>query len=141
MTRHSATQPEAFYRRRTSFSHMMQLSTCPHLTNVDESWRMLIHDVRNPLATAHVYVQLLRGRAARAHLQPTDLDQGLQRIEDAVAQIERLLNCLNQRPEVPATGGTDLIKLARQMATQADPAERITVLPQTETVIGNLGSR
>jgi hypothetical protein len=37
----------------------------PH-SSIDESWGMLIHDVRNPQATVHAYVQLLRRRRKNA---------------------------------------------------------------------------
>ena len=95
---------------------------------------MLIHDVRNPLATAHAYVQVLRRRAASARLHPIDLDQGLQHIDDAVARIERLLDLLSDMPEDFGPDGTDLIELAREMAR---PVQRITVLPEVEPIVGN----
>jgi hypothetical protein len=37
----------------------------PH-SSIDESWGMLIHDVRNPQATVHACVQLLRRRGKNA---------------------------------------------------------------------------
>jgi len=108
---------------------------------LDESWRMLLHDVRNPLATAHVSVQVLRRQAAKARLQPMDLDQGLQYVEDAVTRIERLLDTFVQTRDVPSDGGIDLIELARQMAQQAtaaaDPVRVIEVLPEAKAVLGN----
>ena len=112
-----------------------------HQRSVDESWDTLVHDLRNPLATAHAYVQLLRRRAARAPLQPNDLDQGLQHVEDAVTRIERLIDVFRDGPEVAVPGGTDLIELAHQVATQAQHAggalQTIAVLPQTETLVGD----
>src|SRR5438067_9889589 len=57
-----------------------------------EDWSMLVHDLRNPLATVNGYAELLRRRAARGQVQPTEIAQSLRHIQDAVATIERLLD-------------------------------------------------
>jgi len=47
------------------------------LHSPNEQWSMLIHDLRNPLATVHGYAQLLRRQTENQHIQLRDIDQGL----------------------------------------------------------------
>jgi len=47
------------------------------LHSPNEQWSMLIHDLRNPLATVHGYPQLLRRQTENQHIQLRDIDQGL----------------------------------------------------------------
>lgn len=109
-------------------------------------WSMLIHDLRNPLATVHGYAQLLRRQAAHEPIQPRDIDQGLRHIQEAAARIECLLDQLAAGPEPPhratrPNGPTDLIEVARHMAAQCKPVaggpQRIVFLPALQQLSGN----
>jgi signal transduction histidine kinase len=109
----------------------------------NQQWSMLIHDLRNPLATVHAYTQLLRRQTANER----DIDQGLRYIQEAAARIECLLDQLAAGPEsldsaaTGPAGPTDLIEVARYMAAQshavAGGPERIVVLPAVQQVSGN----
>jgi signal transduction histidine kinase len=96
---------------------------------------MLVHDLRNPLATVNGNAELLRRRVARGQVQPTDIAQSLRHIQDAVVTIERLLDQFSAAPETRSTGATDLVEVARHVAGQVQPEangpQRITVLPAT----------
>jgi len=112
-----------------------------------QQWSMLIHDLRNPLATVHGYAQLLRRQAANERMQPRDMEQGLGYIQEAAARIECLLDQLSAGPEplsrvaTHPTAPTDLIEVARHMAAQSQPVsrgpERIVVLPAIQQLSGN----
>jgi signal transduction histidine kinase len=108
-------------------------------------WSMLIHDLRNPLATVNGYAQLLRRQTANECIQPREIDQSLRYIQEAAARIECLLDQLAAGPEplsraATPTRSTDLIEVARHMAAQSQPAggpERIVILPAIQQVSGN----
>jgi signal transduction histidine kinase len=106
----------------------------------NEQWSMLVHDLRNPLATVNGYTELLRRRAARGQVQSTDIAQGLGHIQDAVQTIERLLDQFGAGAETRAAADTDLIEIARHMAGQTKPevngAQRINVLPAIPQLTG-----
>ncbi len=110
----------------------------------NQQWSMLIHDLRNPLATVHGYAQLLRRQAANERMQPRDMEQGLGYIQEAAARIECLLDQLAAGPQPlyrSATQRTDLVEVARHMAAQSQPVsggpERIVVLPALQQLSGN----
>jgi two-component system phosphate regulon sensor histidine kinase PhoR len=117
------------------------------LHSPNQQWSMLIHDLRNPVATVRGYAQLLRRQTANECGQPRDIDQGLRHIQAAAARIESLLDQLAAGPEplfrtaTRPTGPTDLIEVARDMAAQSQPVaggpERIVVLPAIEQLSGN----
>ncbi len=118
------------------------VATDPHAVDSipSEDWSMLVHDLRNPLATVNGYAELLRRRAAKGQVQPTDIAQSLRHIEDAVKSIERLLDQFGARPETRSPGASDLNAVARDMAGQAQPdangPQRVTVLPATHHLTG-----
>ena len=113
----------------------------------NQHWSMLIHDLRNPLATVNGYVHLLRRHTANEGFQPRDIDQGLRYIQEAAARIECLLDQLaaGPKPLYPAatrpTGPTDLIEVARHMAAPSQPVaggpERIVVVSAIQQLSGN----
>ena len=117
------------------------------LHSPNQQWSMLIHDLRNPLATVHGYAQLLRRQTANERIQPRDIEQGLCYIQEAATRIECLLDQLAAGPEpldraaTLPTGPTDLIEVARHMAAQSQPVaggpERIVVLPAIQQLSGN----
>jgi len=112
-----------------------------------DHWTMLIHDLRNPLATVHGYTQLLLRHDAERNSEMPGLGESLRHIQDAAARMERLVDQLATTPQV--TGNhpralpwslTDLVQLARRMAAQSQPAagraDRVTVLPAVRELIG-----
>jgi two-component system phosphate regulon sensor histidine kinase PhoR len=112
-----------------------------------DHWTMLIHDLRNPLATVHGYTQLLLRHDAERSSEVPGLGESLRHIQDAAARIERLVDQLATTPHL--TGNqpralprslTDLVQLARRMAAQSQPAagksDRVTVLPAVSELIG-----
>ncbi len=105
-----------------------------------EDWSMLVHDLRNPLATVNGYAELLGRRAARGQVRPTDIAQSLRHIQDAVKTIERLLDQFRTGPEARSPGASDLIEVARHVAGQTQPdangPQRITVLPAIDHLLG-----
>jgi signal transduction histidine kinase len=124
-------------------------------------WAMLMHDLRNPLATVHGYTQLLLLNTAEQDSQTPGLGEGLRHIRDAALRLERLLDQLAAVPELardrakpPQRGRTDLVQVARQIAAQSQPAadsrDRVMVVPACaelwgewdltalERVLGNL---
>ena len=89
----------------TDQNHPGQWQSRPVATDPDsvdsrrsEDWSMLVHDLRNPLATVNGYAELLRRRAATGEVQPTDFAQSLRHIQDAAATIERLLDQFTAGP-------------------------------------------
>jgi len=96
---------------------------------------MLLHDLRNPLATVNGYAELLHRRATRGRVQPLDIAQSVQHIQDAVKTMERLLDQFSVGPETRLPDTYDLIEVARHVAGQTRPdangAQRVTVLPAT----------
>lgn len=111
-----------------------------------DHWTTLIHDLRNPLTTVHVYAQLLRGRADGRDTHLIGLDECLRRIQDAAARLGRLVDQLAHDPQRQAggradlaPGPTDLVELAQRMAdsqTNATDLSRIDVLPSVGELVG-----
>src|ERR1700730_17191894 len=110
-------------------------------------WDMVIHDLRNPLATVHGYARLLRRRAAGRDTHVIGLDEGLQHIQDAAARLERLVDQLagalalpGTQPEVTIPSRTDLVQLAQRMAAESQPTmagpDRICVVPAVSELVG-----
>jgi signal transduction histidine kinase len=101
---------------------------------------MLVHDLRNSVATVNGYAELLGRRAARGNVQPTDIAQSLRHIQDAVKTIERLLDQFSAGPETGSPGASDLIEVARHVAGQTRPEgngpQRVNVSPATHHLKG-----
>jgi two-component system, OmpR family, phosphate regulon sensor histidine kinase PhoR len=113
------------------------------LYSPNQQWSMLIHDLRNPVATVRAYAQLLRRQTTNDRIQPRDIDQSLRYIQDATTRIECLLDQIADGPEPlyrAATGPTDLIVVARHIAAQSQPVpggpERIVVLHEIQQLSG-----
>ena len=100
-----------------------------------EQWSMLVHDLRNPLATVKGYAELLRRRAAERQLQTADIAESARHIQDAVKTIEGLVDQFSAGPQTRSPGATDLIEVARHVAGQIQPgangSQRNTVLSGT----------
>jgi signal transduction histidine kinase len=105
-----------------------------------EQRSMLVHDLRNPLATVNGYAELLHRRATKGKVQPIDIAQSVRHIQDAVKTIERLLDQFSAGPETRTLGASDLIEVARHVAglTRLDTngPQRVTVLPSIHHLTG-----
>jgi two-component system OmpR family sensor kinase len=105
-----------------------------------DHWTMLIHDLRNPLATVHGYTQLLLRHDAERNSEMPDLGESLRHIQDAAARMERLVDQLATTPRALPWSLTDLVQLARRMAAQSQPAaggpDRVMVLSTVRELIG-----
>jgi signal transduction histidine kinase len=105
-----------------------------------EQRSMLVHDLRNPLATVNSYAELLHRRATRGKVQPIEIAHSVRHIQDALKTIERLLDQFSGRPETGLTDASDLIEVARHVAGQTRPdasgSQRITVLSATPHLTG-----
>jgi signal transduction histidine kinase len=101
---------------------------------------MLVHDLRNPLATVNSYAELLHRRATRGRVQPLDIAQSVRHIQDAVKTMERLLDQFSVGPATRLPDASDLIEVARHVAGQTRPdasgSQRITVLSSTRYLTG-----
>jgi signal transduction histidine kinase len=105
-----------------------------------EDWSMLVHDLRNPLATVNGYAELLNRHARRGKVQPVDIAQSVQHIQGAVKTIERLLDQFSADAESQSSGVSDLIEVAKHVTRQTRPdasgSQRITVLVSTLRLTG-----
>lgn len=108
---------------------------------------LLIHDLRNPLATVHRFTELLRQRVAGQSAQIPGLDEGLHHIQDATERLERLVDQLadastatSTRSTVSSPGQSDLLHLARQIAAESQPAaagpDRVRVVSRATDLVG-----
>jgi signal transduction histidine kinase len=93
-----------------------------------EQWSMLVHDLRNPLATIKGYAELPRRRAARGQVQPGDMLQSLRHIQDALGTIEGLLDRFR--------GGAEARSPARMVCTwgSSTPILRCSRLRSKRTI-------
>lgn len=108
---------------------------------------MVSHDLKNPLALIKGRIQLLRRELAReASLEPARLSTGLAQIEQAAAVMAAMLDELadlstvaERPPRSPARHPTDLVALARHVATEYQlltGRHRIRVRTTAAAVVG-----
>jgi signal transduction histidine kinase len=108
---------------------------------MNDRTEILVHDLRNPLATVHRYTELLLRQADRCQGQVPGLSQSLRHIQDAAWRLERLVDQLSGVPTAPGAGRLNLVELAHRIAAQSEPQagfpRRVVVLSDMSQPVGD----
>jgi signal transduction histidine kinase len=115
----------------------------------EQATDLLIHDIRTPLAAISGYAQLLLRRTVAGSSDPSSLDDGLHRIQEAATRAAHLLDqltdaSLSLEEHIPHTAHApelvDLVQLVQCMADESQTAARapahVVVLPSVAELVG-----